>query len=66
MHMYSDRLDKWEAPPISKVSKEIKQLHDSTKQQETANKQQLNDINNKLKQLQDQIKEKEIAHEKYR
>ena len=53
-------LDKWEAPPISQVSKEIKQVHGSIKQQETANGQLINEVSNELKQLKDQIEEKKI------
>lgn len=49
-------MDKWEAPPINQVSKEIKKFHDSIKQQ----------INKEVKQLQNQIEQMETAHADYR
>ena len=67
-------LDKWEAPPISQVSKEIKQLHDSIKQQETANGQLINEVSNELKQyieeqkiekLHDSIKQQKAANAQF-
>ena len=70
----SGLLDKWEAPPISQVSKEIKQLRDSIKQQEAANGQLINEVNNELKQyieeqkiekLHDSIKQQKAANAQF-
>ena len=60
MYRKLDLLDEWEAaPPISQVSKQIKKLHDSIKQQESANVQLINELRTELKL---QIKEKEGFH----
>ena len=59
-------LDKWEAPPISQVSKEINKMHDSIKQQETANAQLIKQVNKEIHRLQSKIEEKETTHAKYR
>ena len=37
MHNITDILDKWEAPPINQVSKELERLQKQMKQQEAAN-----------------------------
>ena len=63
---YTDLLDKWEAPPISQVSKEINKMHDSIKQQETANSQLIKQVNKEIHTLQSKMEEKETAHAKYR
>ena len=72
-----DLLDEWEAPAISQVSKEIKKLNDTIRQQETANGQLINELRMELKQqketvhvkiqkLQSLIEQKETAHTEYR
>ena len=66
MYIYVELLDKWEAPPISQVSKEITKMHDSIKQQETANAQLIKQVNNEIHRLQSKIEEKETSHAKYR
>ena len=63
MYINVDKLDKWEDPPFSQVSKEIKKMHDSIKQQEAANAQLIIQMN---KELQNKMEEKENAHAKYR
>ena len=66
MWNYIELLDKWEAPPISQVSQEIYKIHDSIKQQETANEQLIKQVNKEIHRLQNKIEEKETAHAKYR
>ena len=46
-----DLLDKWEAPPITQMSKEMKKLRDVIKQQEAASAQLINEVRKELKQL---------------
>ena len=45
MYINIELLDKWETPPINQVSKEIYKIHDSIKQQETANAQLFKQVN---------------------
>ena len=70
-------LDEWEAPAISQVSKEIKKLNDTIRQQETANVQLINELRTELKQqketvhvevqkLQNLIEQKKTAHTEFR
>ena len=66
MWNYTDLLDKWEAPPISQVNQEINKMHNSIKQQETANKQLIKQVNKEIHRLQSKIEEKETAHARYR
>ena len=54
-----DLLDKWEAPPISQLSKEIKKLYDTIKVQETTNVQLIDKLRTEMKQ---QIEEKKNIH----
>ena len=72
-----DLLDEWEAPAISQVSKEIKKLNDTIRQQETANVQLINELRTELKQqketvhvemqkLQSLVEQKETAHTEFR
>ena len=35
-HMYTEQLDKWEAPPLNQVSKELEKIQKLMKQQEDA------------------------------
>ena len=62
VYIYTDLLDKWEASPISQVSK-INKMHNSIKQQETANTPLIKQVNKEIHRLQS---EKETAHTKYR
>ena len=66
MYIYTELLDKWEAPPISQVSKEITKMHNSIKQQETANAQLIKQVNKEIHRLQSNMEEKETAHAKFR
>ena len=66
MYIYTELLDKWEAPPISQVSKEISKMHNSIKQQETANAQLIKQVNKEIHRLQSNMEEKETAHAKFR
>ena len=54
-----DLLEKWEAPPINQVTKELVKLHRLIKQREAANEQLHKD-------MQLMIQEKESAHEIFR
>ena len=62
MYIYTDLLDKWEASPISQVSK-INKMYYSIKQQETAITQLIKQVNKEIHRLQS---EKETAHTKFR
>ena len=59
-------IDLLKAPPISEVSKEIKKLYDSVKQQEAATEQLINQVNKELERVKSLIEEKEAAHVEYR
>ena len=50
MHMCNnaDRLEKWEAPPISHVCKELTNVHGLIIQQKAANEQSLKQVNYQL------------------
>jgi len=48
------------------VSKEIKKLYDSVKQQEAATEQLINQLNKELEGVKSLIEEKEAAHVEYR
>ena len=66
MYIYTELLDKWEAPPISQVSKEITKMYDSIKQQETANAQLIKQMSKEIHRLQSKIEEKETLHARFR
>ena len=59
MYFNADLLEKWEAPPINQVTKELVKLHRLIKQREAANEQL-------HKEIQLMIQEKESAHETFR
>ena len=48
------------------MSQEINKMHNSIKQQETANKQLIKQVNEEIHRLQSKIEEKETAHARYR
>ena len=66
MYINIELLDKWETPPINQVSKEIYKIHDSIKQQETANAQLFKQVNKEIHRLQSKIEEEETTHAKFR
>lgn len=44
--MYTDALDKWEAPPISHVSRELMKVHGLITQQKVAMEQVMKELQN--------------------
>ena len=44
--MYTDALDKWEAPPISHVSRELMKVHGLITQQKVAMEQVMKELHN--------------------
>ena len=57
MYINVDQLDKWEDSPFSQMSKEIKEMRNSIKQQEAVNAQLIMQMN---KEFQNKIEEMKL------